>query len=656
MAFHVTQCPKCESTFNTNAQVLEAASGQVRCGSCLCVFDALDNFVQTDNAAEQESVFVGSHPEDYFNPTAFLTRSSLQEDSSESPSPIKPTLEIKPESDTTLLAQIPNAQPNPQLDVKHEEAEEKTEAEVTLDREEETDASEQIHAGTDAEIVAKTDTVLEVNTESHLAKDTDDSAPDGDAKPSSLEYRDPSYHSENSGQNPENVSLFVSFSMQPSNEIASLASGISPDLNPQQEPDTNQSEPEPAPTPLSENLAAEDHTDNEEDGGTLVPTADFTFEPADQLSVEELSSDTSKDEDIELEDDELTKTPLKESRNNVTGASDATKNEFWNSTQELLRIHEEALRDNGELNVSEETNELVTEAITEPSSQLEKKAQADANANANNSNQPDALQLDAGANAETNQTWEHREADFFAAAESGFEREPESLESAFLRDELAPGDDKQRDVEVESLSTEEIRARALNTKFEDDDALEVIPELNLEALGKMASTLTLTTTQRLHWRSTLALAFACIALSATLVAQYFWWYLPLYSQLDRFRPAYVFVCQYVSCQLPPYSNLDAIRSDDLAVRSHPEQRNALSINMSFRNTASFPQAFPVVILSFNSSANEIIALREFSPQEYLSSGLQSVTNMPPNSPIQIQLEIMDPGPFAVNYTLAFRNP
>jgi predicted Zn finger-like uncharacterized protein len=667
MAFHVTQCPGCESTFNTNAQVLEAASGRVRCGFCLCVFDALDNFVQTDNAAEQESVFVGSHPEDYFNPSAFLTRSSLQENSSKPPSPIKPTfadrsalfgnitkpkptLEIKPESNTALLAQTPSAQPNPQIDVKLEEAE------VTLrrDADADADASEQIDAGTDAEIVANIDTAIEVNIENYLTTDTDNSAPDSDAQPSSLEYRDPSYHLENNDKNPEDATPSVSFSMPPSNEIASAAPEISADLNPQQGPDTNKSRPEPALTPLSENLTDEDHTGNGQGGGTLIPTADFTFEPPGQLSAEEPSPDISKDEDIELGDEELTETPLKESRSNITGASDATLNEYWNSTQELLRIHEEALRDGAQLHVSEEINELVTEVITELSSELETEAHAD------NSNQTEALQLDTDAHGETDPTREHREADFLAAVESGFERELEPLESEFLIEELPLGDDKPREVEVEveveSFSTEDIRARALNTKFEDDDALEAIPELNLEALGKMASPLTLTTAQRRHWRSALVLALACIALSATLVAQYFWWYLPLYSQLDRFRPAYVFVCQYVSCQLPPYSNLDAIRSDDLAVRSHPEQRNALSINMSFRNTASFSQAFPVVILSFNSSANEIIALREFSPQEYLSPGLQSVTNMPPNSPVQIQLEIMDPGPYAVNYTLAFRNP
>ena len=667
MAFHVTQCPSCESTFNTNAQVLEAASGRVRCGSCLCVFDALDNFVQTDNVAEQESVFVGSHPEDYFNPSAFLTRSSLQESSSNPPSPIKPTfadrsalfgnitkpkptLEIKPEFNTALLAQKPNTQPNPKPDVKLEEAE------VTLRREKDADASEQI----DAEIVANIDTAIEVNIENYLTTDTDNSAPDSDVQLNSLGYRDPNFHLENSDQNPEDATLFVSFSMQPGNEIASAAAEISEDHYPQQGPDTNQSRPEPALTPSSANRTDEDHTGNKEGGGTLVPTAEFIFELPGQLSAEEPSPDISKNEDIELGDEELTETQLKESRSNVTGASDATQNESWDSTQELLRIHEEALRDSAELSVNEEINELVTEVITELSSELKTEIHADVDVD--NSNQTDALQLDTDANVVTDQTRKHREADFLAAIESSFERELEPLESEFLIEELPLGDDKLKEVEVEveveveSLSTEDIRARALNTKFEDDDALEIIPELNLEALGKMASPLTLTTAQRLHWRSTLVLALACIALSATLVAQYFWWYLPLYSQLDRFRPAYVFVCQYVSCQLPPYSNLDAIRSDDLAVRSHPEQRNALSINMSFRNTASFSQAFPVVILSFNSSANEIIALREFSPKEYLSSGLQSVTNMPPNSPIQIQLEIMDPGPFAVNYTLAFRNP
>ncbi len=37
------------------------------------------------------------------------------------------------------------------------------------------------------------------------------------------------------------------------------------------------------------------------------------------------------------------------------------------------------------------------------------------------------------------------------------------------------------------------------------------------------------------------------------------------------------------------------------------------VNTTIRNTADFPQAFPIMVLSFNSASNSIVALREFSP-------------------------------------------
>jgi len=62
--------------------MLGAAAGMVRCGACLNVFEALENF--TDEAANQtnqfaeDSVFV-TDSEEYFNPLAFLSRSALTE-------------------------------------------------------------------------------------------------------------------------------------------------------------------------------------------------------------------------------------------------------------------------------------------------------------------------------------------------------------------------------------------------------------------------------------------------------------------------------------------------------------------------------------------------------------------------------------------------
>ncbi|MGB1667898.1 MAG: DUF3426 domain-containing protein, partial [Pseudohongiellaceae bacterium] len=73
-------------------------------------------------------------------------------------------------------------------------------------------------------------------------------------------------------------------------------------------------------------------------------------------------------------------------------------------------------------------------------------------------------------------------------------------------------------------------------------------------------------------------------------------------------------------------------------------------------TAPFEQAFPVMIVGFNTANNELVALREFSPAEYLQGELTQSATMPVMAPVPINLSLMDPGEDAVNYTLAFRRP
>ena len=130
----------------------------------------------------------------------------------------------------------------------------------------------------------------------------------------------------------------------------------------------------------------------------------------------------------------------------------------------------------------------------------------------------------------------------------------------------------------------------------------------------------------------------------------------LYSQLPQLRPLYEVACGYLDCELPVYTDIDSIRSENLTVQTHPTFANGLMVNTVIRNTAAFEQPFPILILSFNSAENNVIALREFTAAEYLDPGLRSVRSMPALTPVQIGLAIMDPGPEAVNYTLAFRWP
>ena len=80
------------------------------------------------------------------------------------------------------------------------------------------------------------------------------------------------------------------------------------------------------------------------------------------------------------------------------------------------------------------------------------------------------------------------------------------------------------------------------------------------------------------------------------------------------------------------------------------------VQVRIRNTAPFEQAFPVMIVGFNTADNELVALREFSPAEYLQGELPESATMPVMAPVPINLSLMDPGEDAVNYTLAFRRP
>jgi hypothetical protein len=210
--------------------------------------------------------------------------------------------------------------------------------------------------------------------------------------------------------------------------------------------------------------------------------------------------------------------------------------------------------------------------------------------------------------------------------------------------------------EVDEESTEAIRARALEAELSDEEALEAIPQENLAALGNMSTPVELLARKESRLLRSTLLFLSILLLGGLLSAQYLWQRIELYSQLSQLRPLYEVACSYVNCALPEYSDIDSIRSENLTVQTHPSLANGLMVNTVIRNTAAFEQSFPILILSFNSVQNSVVALREFTPAEYLDPGLSAIQAMPANTPVQIGLAIMDPGPEAVNYTLAFRWP
>jgi len=128
------------------------------------------------------------------------------------------------------------------------------------------------------------------------------------------------------------------------------------------------------------------------------------------------------------------------------------------------------------------------------------------------------------------------------------------------------------------------------------------------------------------------------------------------ARQDSTRPWLEKVCPLLDCQLPSKVDVLKIKSSNLLVRSHPEFSGALLVDAIIYNRASFSQPFPLLEMSFSDLNGTPLASRLFKPQEYLGGELAGQAHMPPQTPIHIALEILEPSGGAVNYTLDFVSP
>ncbi len=148
----------------------------------------------------------------------------------------------------------------------------------------------------------------------------------------------------------------------------------------------------------------------------------------------------------------------------------------------------------------------------------------------------------------------------------------------------------------------------------------------------------------------------CVLALLGLLGQYVTYNFEALAHDDRSRPWIEQACLLAGCELPARVDISLIRSSNLLVRPHPEFPRAVAIDVILYNRASFAQPFPVLSMSFSDSQGRELANRRFRPEEYLAGELAGVTLMPSQTPIHVALDMLDPGPQAVNYQLDFHSP
>ncbi len=159
-----------------------------------------------------------------------------------------------------------------------------------------------------------------------------------------------------------------------------------------------------------------------------------------------------------------------------------------------------------------------------------------------------------------------------------------------------------------------------------------------------------------NWGKRLLWGLLSLLAAGLLAFQYVWFHFDEMARQDQYRPIFLQICPIVGCQVPTRVDITRIKSSNLVVRSHPDFKGALIVDAIIYNRAPFAQPFPLLELRFADLNGQLIASRRFKPSEYLSGELAGRGEMPSQTPIHIALDILDPGPKAVNYSLSFRSP
>ncbi len=162
--------------------------------------------------------------------------------------------------------------------------------------------------------------------------------------------------------------------------------------------------------------------------------------------------------------------------------------------------------------------------------------------------------------------------------------------------------------------------------------------------------------RRSPWGRRLLWLLLILVGAGALVGQYIAYHFDELARQDQYRPWFQQLCPQIGCTVPSKVDIAKIKSSNLVVRSHPEFNGALVVDAIIYNRAPFSQPFPLLELRFADLNGHLIASRRFKPGEYLSGDLEGMAEMPPQTPIHIALDILDPGTKAVNYSLSFHSP
>jgi predicted Zn finger-like uncharacterized protein len=121
----------------------------------------------------------------------------------------------------------------------------------------------------------------------------------------------------------------------------------------------------------------------------------------------------------------------------------------------------------------------------------------------------------------------------------------------------------------------------------------------------------------------------------------------------QFRGAIESVCVQFGCVLPERRDPTRIRVVSRDVRVHPRYEGVLQIKATLTNAANFRQPYPRVRFTLFNVNGQTIATRVFQPAEYLGRSVSAGARLRPQTPFQVELDVLAPEEAAVSFEFSF---
>lgn len=183
--------------------------------------------------------------------------------------------------------------------------------------------------------------------------------------------------------------------------------------------------------------------------------------------------------------------------------------------------------------------------------------------------------------------------------------------------------------------------------FEDDnnqDSPQIIPDEIRHNTASNDSSLG----ENLAWAS------GVLLLSSILLAQYFWFSRDQFTASPNFQALIQKACTNFDCSkisIRDPANIELLTRN---VYSHPDEKNALMIDVALQNNAKFSQPYPVLQINFSDLRGNAVVARRFTSAEYLpDNNQQEKYLLEPGSSTNFNIEIEDPGKQAITYEFTF---